>query len=1022
MATARTLAARPEAPSHGARPGQDLTPTPTPEATPAPALTPTPGTVTQEATPAAVSQLQAHGEYLYWLDRPARTVYRVKRPAANTPPQTGGREVVWSGGPSQDPAGFTLDSKGVVYVTDGESGAILSVAAPGSAPQVVYAGPLLREPASIAAVGDDRLYVADNAARKILAFHLKQKEVVEEYSFAQGSLDHLLVSGDDLIAIDTNSKALLRFILDRSEHTPGEAAGADWRLAEHKGHATFGRGVRINLDNVIDEVMEVTAANGILYLLDLDHARAVLMPQGGGELVSIPARLLAEGVSAIAATEESLYVADGGAARFRRLPALTPVILNFVGDWTAEDVVAFYEYLRVRGLLPTKVAEVARPTTLEAFIREQGIMPTGYIENFQVLFCRLNPSRCTARQGQPLPENVPPPAGYAVRLEAGQSVVVPDLHVSTYTERRNITLPLDRELYKREYFGDLYRRPLGVIAAELAPRQLQGEDLAKMLRKFNPDYAGPDLLAETEGSFSIPIRAGQVRAVVPRADLLSNGSFLSLLAGKKFVMGLAPSLGLKPMAVAAVSPPPFRFAAEPCEPLASDMLGPALELVKHCQPGAGLLHGVPTVGIIDNVFNAKHRAFGWSAESGRSALQVYTPPPDPDNPGGPSAGPPEPLDLGGADRTSFKEEVDHGTYIAAIIGARQREERMVGLLPESDLYGVTVAHLNSALRDEKWDALRLFNVSLGEEPATGGKFSGTEQLMDVVATRFRKLFVISAGNELEPVRKGSLASLGYLDNVLVVGATNVPPLDPSTKSRPQPGLLELGRNKGSNYHDRYVSLVAPGQAIRGALYPDGRYGTGDGTSPAAAFVTSAAAALMVIEPNWAAWQVKFRLVATADLWTSRNTVSDKVFAGELNIKRALLDTKNVVIELPTRQGLCRGSIPPMSLRRALQIRKPGEPLSIPFSRILRVSRHHPTSTDYTVIYYTQPRRPDALDRRLNRYLEREVSVKASDLSGSSFTFNVDRGETNPNCKSGELDLISLLDFINTFTASPNEEQ
>lgn len=956
---------------------------------------------------ASVSHLQAHGEYLFWLDVSARTIYRVKRPVTNiptlqSPPQTSEPQALWSGDPLESPTAFTIDQSGVIYVTDKKANAIFSLV-PGSQMETVYSGELIRRPSAIVAT-NSRLYVADNHSHVIYSFEPSRKEIVEEYNLGEAEPDRLLATDGQVIALDSKSKTLFRFILDRVEAAVNQAPALEWKLVERKSHATFGRGVQTRLDKVIDDISDVSFANGIIYLLDLDEARMVLVPLDGGEPAVLSTDLLAERPHSLAASEDALYLSTGAPLRFWRMPALLPVTLDFVGDWTAPDVVEFYEYLRIRKLLPTKSIKVNKEIKLEELVNNQKLLPTGYIDEFQVLFCQLNSSLCTPQQKVPLPLNtnsIPP--NYAIHLKEGQSVILPDLLVTTYTTRRNIMLPLDPAIYKPRDFKEFYNRPLKFIAMDLAPERYEEEELKKVLEKYNPSYTGSNILDEVQGYFSIPVGAGTVQAVVPREDLLNENSLISRLAAKKNIMGLSPVIKPQVQSIASRTTSSHvvltfpRFADVQCQSIDPSLLSPAMELVKYCCLGSSIR---PTIGIIDDIFNEKHPAFNRTTATGQPALQVFSPP---------SATNSEALKMDPPDRTSFKEEIDHGTYIAAIIGARREEGKMIGLLPESSLYGLSVRSLDQVL--EQLDFIRVFNISLGEKHSSGGLFTGTERLKEVVVQHPFKLFVVAAGNEAGKVKLGSLASFGYLDNVIVVGATNVPPLNPSTNSRTQPSLFFISEGKGSNHHPLWVHVVAPGENIKGALY-NNQYGEASGTSAAAAFVTSAAATLMAVEPNWQAWQIKFRLIATADLWTG-TPKSDEVFAGELNFKRVVLDTKNVVLDHETT-GVCRGEIEPVSLSRDLKIKVGNKIRSIPYDKILRIRRNGRESTNYTIIYYDE-RGADNFPERLNRYLEREISVSANSMR-ENFKFNFIAKESSPNCTSGEKTLKELIDFINTFTA------
>jgi hypothetical protein len=308
------------------------------------------------------------------------------------------------------------------------------------------------------------------------------------------------------------------------------------------------------------------------------------------------------------------------------------------------------------------------------------------------------------------------------------------------------------------------------------------------------------------------------------------------------------------------------------------------------------------------------------------------------------------------------------------------------------------------------NSVRLFNISLGEQPKSDGAdlqpFSGTELLKAVVLQNPFPLFVISAGNDGREVEKQSLASLSYLDNVLVVAASTTPP-------NPQPLRLLRLDGAGSNFGSRWVGIAAPGENILSALY-NGEYGSADGTSQSTAFVSGVAAALMAAEPSWPAWQIKFRLIATADLWTDTDQ-SENVLAGELDMHRVVLDTKFVVTQDEVR-GICRGQIDPAALQRRLELRHPTR--SIPLGNILRVRRHKTDATMYTIIYYEE-KETDSDPSRRNRYIRREI-VSANSMR-ENYTFGFQVTSPSTTCSNRLVSFKELTDFVNNFSLSNSEQ-
>lgn len=100
----------------------------------------------------------------------------------------------------------------------------------------------------------------------------------------------------------------------------------------------------------------------------------------------------------------------------------------------------------------------------------------------------------------------------------------------------------------------------------------------------------------------------------------------------------------------------------------------------------------------------------------------------------------------------------------------------------------------------------------------------------------------------------------------------------------------LGTDKNptgySNWNSTYVQLFAPGDCVCGAP------GQINGTSQAAPFVTTAAAALASANPDWDPLSVMWRLISTAD---RRPELQRKAFGGAVNLGRAL-DRSIIAVE------------------------------------------------------------------------------------------------------------------------------
>lgn len=932
----------------------------------------------------AITHMQAWGDYIYWIDRNEHRVCRLRAPRMGASDKNSGAiaeaETIWSGLPLPSPIGLTVDAAGVVYVVDEKQHGVFSLAS--STPKLLYSSAPLFEPSAVAAAGD-RLFVIDRGTNKLYSLAPTGGELTWEYDFTDAVPDQLLSDENELIAYQVESRVLFHFSIKPNSSSKDSDRSSFTRLSSGK---------KLSLGKLLGDVRDFTVQGGIVYFIDQRNAKLTLLPLEGASPSSIPIELIAKTPVAVAASHDSLFFLEGDPERIRRKPILLPVTINFVGgEWTSRSVVEFYSYLSQNGLLPKQKVEVTSSTTLKELTRDLNLLPTGYVHEFQLLFCEMNEGTCLPEQKKLPTRNAPVSQEFSINLTAGQSIAVPDLPIITYITRRNVKLPLDPVIYNPDLFGHLAKSNLEQVAKELGPKTLTQEDLRTSLRRLNADYLGSDLFNETTGAFSIPIQGARITAVVPQTDLLNANSFIRKLTEKSTFTGTSPTFQLRQESVGSQrfwTHPIFRGSVgflDDCLPSDPAIRSSAMDIINYCEP---ILSNSPKVGIIDYEFNGKHPAF--AMPDGGSALEVF---------GSNDLVVTDALNVDPTITEAMK--IDHGTHIAGIIGARLQPNEMVGLLPTSKLYGVRLESLNEAL--EARPNFRVFNVSLGEQGATGGPLSGVDELETMILQQRDKLFVLSAGNNQKPVNRHALAAQGNMDNVLVVGATDVPELD-SAHQRPRRSVLTLPNGEGSNFHPEFVSLMAPGQRIKSALV-NGRYGFADGTSEATAFVTGAAAALATLEDDWAPWQIKFRLVATADLWTGTSQ-SNTVLAGELNFKRALSDRDAVVIERDVPAGACRGDLDPVSLTQTFSVKRLNKPpIPISWNQVLRIKRDQRTGTEYTILYFAI----NHFNDRDNRQLLRQTRVTASQLLGVA-TFNFNPRDTN--CAGGPVSLIELVDFIN----------
>jgi hypothetical protein len=997
--------------------------------------------------PAPIRQMQASGDSFVWLDTVTNSVYRGRRAASSrrsnqSPTQKNAEpfsaqknvqfdagELLWAGGPSPRPIAVTARDDGMVYVADrteqGEA-VVYEVERPNEARQM-FAGSPLRQPLSIAAA-KDRLYILDGASQKIYCLNPARREIFEEVISTPVNPfpERLLYSDGQLVALNSYSKVLHRFAVG-DYPPPPEAPGDDYRaetLRQPGGDWTVVKPGKIStlryldkseLGVSLDSVADFSVADGDAYFLDAVQRRIGVLPLGGGEMTWVGYEDFSASPSAIAAGPTGVYLADGFRNDFARMPQMVPYAFDFIGAWGAPEMMNLYRYLHEAGLLPRRKYTTPAETSLEALAVAQGVTPVRYTEEFQCLFCEMNPGLCNERQQCPVPRQVK--AAEPLNLLPAQSnVFLPDVSVLTLTPSRPIVLPLSLspDDYPERFFGPLYKGTLEDVASFFIKGTKQGSELARDLKEMNNDYQGANILGESQGDFIISVLAARAKVSMPKADLLNpppplrdvmanknvKGLYLNHMPAPKSAGHAAPELAAAPAAAEPVVTNPR------CLPIDAEVWTQAMWDAHYCLPDRKDF-GRVEVGVIDNVFDPNHQAF--SDPDDTEAFHLYQSEFNLRH----RARPPGPV--------QFSVDLDHGTHIAGLIAGREHEHGMMGVFPYAKLYAMTVVDLEPATT--QWKGINIFNISLGElimskTEEEGGAADADERdavkqarraLKEFTEVRPKTLFVVAAGNERGKVKAEALAAKGAVqNNVITVAAAED----------------RRHRLDDSNFGPA-VSVFAPGNNLRSSLY-DNLYGATSGTSQATAFVTGAAAMLKGLRSHWLPWQLKFRLLATADLWP----VADDTRSGLLNVERAVLDPDKLVITYSLKEagddGQCRGLISNADLEKELVIEKQGSESSkiIQMGKLLRMWRD-PNSPEnhsvFSVVWYEgeegnfgsnlRPRRLDGIEGSRFRMFATEAGGKRVDIP-TSFMF-----ESSPQtakCGNMEVNLLELDDFVNTF--------
>lgn len=226
--------------------------------------------------------------------------------------------------------------------------------------------------------------------------------------------------------------------------------------------------------------------------------------------------------------------------------------------------------------------------------------------------------------------------------------------------------------------------------------------------------------------------------------------------------------------------------------------------------------------------------------------------------------------VSGGDSTGRIDTDGHGTEMAGLIAGHGRsgEAGVVGIAPEAKILPVKESNAedngNSATIAKGIDWLSSQDVQVINISSAAGPSLALEDAVQK-ALASDQVIVAGSGNRPRMVTFGNPASL---DGVLAVGAID-----------------KSGKHAAISMKGSPVQICAPGMDIT-STEPKDRYATFDGTSPATAIVSGAAALVRAKFPDLSAPQVIERLTSTAtDIGPSGR--DDECGFGVLNIVKAL---------------------------------------------------------------------------------------------------------------------------------------
>ncbi|EFJ6583334.1 subtilase AB5 cytotoxin subunit A, partial [Escherichia coli] len=197
---------------------------------------------------------------------------------------------------------------------------------------------------------------------------------------------------------------------------------------------------------------------------------------------------------------------------------------------------------------------------------------------------------------------------------------------------------------------------------------------------------------------------------------------------------------------------------------------------------------------------------------------------------------------------------------------------------------------------------KIINISGGQKGISSA--SVWTELLSRMGRNNERLIVAAVGNDGADIRKLSAQQRIWPAAYHPVSSMNKkqdPVIRVAALAQYRKGetpVLHGGGITGSRFGNGWVDIAAPGQNIT-FLRPDGKTGTGSGTSEATAIVSGVLAAMVSCNPRATATELKRTLLESADKYPS---LADKVTEGRvLNAEKAIsmFCKKNYI---PVRQG------------------------------------------------------------------------------------------------------------------------
>ena len=512
---------------------------------------------------------------------------------------------------------------------------------------------------------------------------------------------------------------------------------------------------------------------------------------------------------------------------------------------------------------------------------------TYFPQELNHILCELNPTICRTmlpEAGGSAQQAGAPGASYVWSNTKGSEIVLPDVKFG-------------ETIFPRLYFkkkGDSLERIVVENRRGCAALDDKCLQYVTNLNRANPNFANPDYEGEilvptkiyrTRLSLDVPLTVDASEAEVP-SDAQAPPN-LSRPQGKAEWWGSAAQVqkGLESFKNSVV--PSARIESQAAGTSGAPDSGSIARIRRlvSVPDNVQLVHSAP-IGILDRHVFQSHCDFTNTltiinaGDDGVASLdrigEVFRV--------NRAAGAPDPPDCLSVAR-ALKGR-DHGTHIAGLLNGRRTSllgadvasrlkifafELPPVSLPEDTQVAALADSINASFRNAE---IFVFNMSW-QYPfsAAGGQNDPVEELLRGVAETSTTLFVAAAGNDGKHIGPSSPCAVRpacfRLGDVLSVVAVDLDEAAPQV-------IAESNRGEA-------FDIAAPGLAVESTISGN-RLGTMTGTSQATAIVSAAAALLYSKRRELNPWQVRNRIVYTADQLPS---LQGKVFGGRLNVNRAL---------------------------------------------------------------------------------------------------------------------------------------